>query len=97
MSIQVRYGTFETNSSSTHSLVICTAEEYDMFRRDELRLDSYKGVFKSVSDFESEEEYIDETVDYETYVNSELESFVSRYTTKLGENIVVFGRYGYDG
>lgn len=33
---QVRYGVFESNSSSTHSLCICTDEEYDKFVRGEL-------------------------------------------------------------
>ena len=28
----VRLNTFETNSSSTHSCIICTAEEYDALR-----------------------------------------------------------------
>lgn len=30
--IQTRFGTFETNSSSTHSITICTEEEYDTWR-----------------------------------------------------------------
>lgn len=32
----VRYGVFETNSSSTHSLTVCSATEYDMWRNGEL-------------------------------------------------------------
>lgn len=34
--IQIRHGMFETNSSSTHSLIICSEEEYKQFRRGEL-------------------------------------------------------------
>lgn len=39
--IQIRPGTFETNSSSTHALVFCTAEEYQKYLNDELLLDIY--------------------------------------------------------
>ena len=31
--IQIRKNTFETNSSSSHSLVICTKKEYDLFKQ----------------------------------------------------------------
>lgn len=34
--IQTRFGTFETNSSSTHSITICSQEEYEAFERGEL-------------------------------------------------------------
>ena len=33
---QVRIGTFETNSSSTHTLVIVSKEEYEKFKKGEL-------------------------------------------------------------
>lgn len=39
MKIQVRRGVFETNSSNTHSLTICTADEYEKFRNNELYYD----------------------------------------------------------
>lgn len=29
----IRFGMFETNSSSTHTLVVCTKEEYDAWRK----------------------------------------------------------------
>lgn len=38
---QVRSGVFETNSSSTHSLVICTEEEFEKWKRGEMLLDYY--------------------------------------------------------
>lgn len=34
--IQVRYGMFETNSSSTHSIFIVTEEEYEKLEKEEL-------------------------------------------------------------
>lgn len=42
---QVRFGVFETNSSSTHCLVICTQEEYHQFQKNELMYDSYDQRF----------------------------------------------------
>lgn len=31
--IQIRHNVFETNSSSSHTLVICTKDQYDKFKR----------------------------------------------------------------
>lgn len=41
MKIQIRRGTFETNSSSVHSLCICTKEEFDAWKNGELLYDPY--------------------------------------------------------
>ena len=38
---QVRSGVFETNSSSTHSLTICTEEEFEKWQHEEMLLDTY--------------------------------------------------------
>ena len=42
--IQVRNSVFETNSSSVHSLTMCTAQEYDKWRSGELLYNHYAGV-----------------------------------------------------
>lgn len=42
----IRQNTFETNSSSTHSLVILSKQEYNAWRNDEVVLDIYKGEVK---------------------------------------------------
>lgn len=39
---QVRYGVFESNSSSTHTLTICSKEEYESWQCGELVYDSWK-------------------------------------------------------
>lgn len=39
--------TFETNSSSTHSLTMCTKEEYDNWKNGKLLFDSYYKKFVS--------------------------------------------------
>jgi len=33
----------------------------------------------------------------ESYFDGDLESFADTYTTKNGEKVVAFGKYGYDG
>ena len=44
--IKVRRGTFETNSSSTHSLVMCNGDEYDLLEKNEAFLVSESTVVK---------------------------------------------------
>ena len=44
MKVQIRFGTFETNSSSTHSLVMLNQEEYDRYERDELFISRYGDI-----------------------------------------------------
>lgn len=44
---QIRKNVFETNSSSTHSLTMCTKEEYDNWKNGKLLFDSYYKKFVS--------------------------------------------------
>lgn len=43
--VNIRYGTFETNSSSVHSLMIATDEEYKKLIAGELYIDSVHDIF----------------------------------------------------
>lgn len=43
--IKIRYGVFETNSSSTHSLILCSDEEYKAFERHQLYYNYWKHCF----------------------------------------------------
>lgn len=45
MKTQIRYGTFESNSSSTHSITLCLQEEFDAWKKGELLLDYYNDKF----------------------------------------------------
>lgn len=45
--VTLRLGTFETNSSSTHSMVICTEEEYEKWAKGELYASRYYDGFKT--------------------------------------------------
>ena len=134
---QIRQGVFETNSSSCHTLVVCSKEEYDAWVNGELLLHEWNNNFKSrdslnqfteeqledyynktkqmfwkdwndLSEEEKEEvcnQYMniyDETSDYQTYAQyqnrlGDLEYYEERYTSKSGDEIVIFGEFGYDG
>ena len=55
---QIRRGVFETNSSSTHSLTVCTEDEYNKWKRGELLYDCYEECFIEaigLSDFEKDQ------------------------------------------
>lgn len=78
---QIRVGVFETNSSSTHSITVCTKEEYE-----KLESGNYEGLSDNM--VESYTEYVE---------NDYLESYKKTYKTPNGEEIVIFGNYGQDG
>lgn len=87
---QIRIGTFETNSSSTHSLVVCTDEELEKWKAGELLYDYMNSAVVSAPEedrykyetFEEFKKYLE--VDYHTYV------------TKNGEKLNIICKYGYD-
>lgn len=47
---QIRFGVFETNSSSTHSLTIVSKEEYENFKSGKLIWNRYFSKLQSVED-----------------------------------------------
>lgn len=107
--LQVRRNVFETNSSSTHSITICTEDEYEMWKRGEIYWDRWNETF--VSKEEAEEGFSKSRYDdfnYYLYVESlytfdrynddiEMETYEQHHQTKSGDQIVAFGYYGYDG
>lgn len=136
MKRQIRRGVFETNSSSTHSLTMCTEKQYNDWKNGKLLYDSWNDKFVEVNAFTEQdkedakndyeykksafwknwEQLTDEEIKnwynryarehkltssgYETYEEwkySDLEYFVSTYTTPGGEKVVAFGKYGYNG
>lgn len=100
MKIQIRRGVFETNSSSTHSITICPKKEYQRWVDGELLYDSYSEELVPVN-IEKEDEGDEDDcrcLTYEEYEDEEyLEGYYTEYTTKSGEVIVVFGKFGRDG
>lgn len=121
----VRKGVFETNSSSTHSMIMCTGEEYQKFEDGEMLLNMWDGElfsYDDIVDFINSDDYykdpftksgiditdkravvkwaaanIDDLQDADDFYDTYLETFSQSFTTKSGEKVVAFGRYGYDG
>ena len=93
---QVRQGVFETNSSSVHTITICSDEEYNAWTKGELLVNDYDGEFKHKDDIN---QFSEDFKSYTSYMSSlyDLEYYHTTYTTKGGEKIHVFGRTGYDG
>lgn len=96
---QVRRSVFETNSSSTHSITICTEDEYEKFKCGELMYDSWHEELVSKSTVLSNSE----DGRYSTYGNLgeskwySLDTYYHRFTTPSGDKMVAFGTYGRDG
>lgn len=90
----VRRGVFETNSSSAHSLTICTQDEWNKWKEGELVWDRWsEGLINK--DAKSSLVYTyDEFWDYESFGGDE--KFHEEYTTPSGEVIHAFGYYGYN-
>ena len=123
---QIRFNTFETNSSSTHSLVICTKKQFEDLKKHKLyiyendtlvdlvearaKVEKYYpsrlaelDEYINNQDYESVEEILTdcdiETYDawYDRQEDSGLESYVKTFTTPSGDQMVAWGRYGYNG
>lgn len=93
---QTRRGTFETNSSSTHSICICMKDDYNKWIAGEMIYDNYDEKLISIDEMDKSRSYR-----YKTYTqycdNYDLEGYEAEFTTPSGEQIIVFGEYGYDG
>ena len=91
---QVRKCVLETNSSSTHSLCICTQEEYDKWKNGEMIYDYYNDKIVPIP-------YDISKFRYRTYdkycQNYDLESYEKFFTTPNGDRMVAFGEYGFNG
>ena len=87
----MRTGIFETNSSSTHSIAICTEDDYKAFKKGKKLIDrnSLK-LYDSVEEGMAKDKWAEEE-DFMTY-----EEFEEKFTTPSGDKVVAFGYYGYD-
>lgn len=89
---QIRRGVFETNSSSTHSITICTREEFEKFENGELVCDMWSEKLVPAASDGAEDCYT-----WDTLGGDCLETYVKEFTTPSGDSMVAFGTYGYDG
>jgi hypothetical protein len=94
--LQVRNGVFETNSSSTHSICICTKSDFDKWKSGELIYDRWHD--KLIPTFERKDDDFYDFKTYDEYQDRwELEQYTVNFTTPSGDEMVAFGEYGYDG
>lgn len=100
--VKVRRSVFETNSSSTHSLTMCSRQEFDEWRRGERVYDIEDEELVLIDKLTKEQK---EDIDEETYytyegyndfVSEYDDSFEDTYFTKSGEEVIAFGYYGYN-
>lgn len=110
MKRQVRFGVWESNSSSTHSLTMVSKEEYEKWENGEYYmcdgyLVSYEEIVKEYEDKKFEYETIEDFMNDYSYYNFNdwwdrkeeyYEIFSRTYKTKSGESVVAFGYYGQD-
>lgn len=98
---QIRIGVFETNSSSTHSITIVSKENYNRWKNGEMLFDQdSESIVKIPEDYneETQDDKYDYLKTYDDWVNgSEMEDYFAEFKTEHDDEIVVFGRYGYDG
>ncbi len=102
MLIQIRRGTFETNSSSTHSLVMCSGQEWDKFMKGELVFDADSDTF--IPEIMIDDDYDEEDDGKRYYTYKEMfedgdfdyETITEEYTTKSGDKVVGISYYGYN-
>lgn len=98
--LQIRQGVFETNSSSTHSICICTEEDYQKFRSGEKLFDTYGDCLVDKEQAEKDTEswghrYVNSIYDIsQDWYNTG--SFDEHFTTPSGDKMAVFGVYGYN-
>lgn len=103
--MKIRRGVFETNSSSVHSLTMCTDNEYDKWQRGDLVYDYMNERLVPISSLSEEEiKQIDDDDYYDffsfegyfDYVSSNFETFDESFITPKGEKVIAFGYYGHD-
>lgn len=100
MKRQIRRGVFETNSSSTHSLTMCTESDFEKWLNGELVWSRWDDelvpitskVRESMDNNEREYLTYDQFNDWD-YLD--YETFEQRFETPNNERVVAFGYYGY--
>ncbi len=112
MKRQIRRGVFETNSSSVHSLTMCSDDDFQkwkdgevLFRKWEkefVTIDELKKEFANEIDWNNEDEVEELLSDkrietYDEFFNEiDFETFEQEYTTPSGDKVIGFGYYGHD-
>jgi len=88
----IRYGVFETNSSSVHSLCVCNEEEYKKFKKRDLVLDTYESkLISRPEDFEKYNVFGEEIEEEPRYIEYNYAPDAKlNFTTPSGDKMVAF-------
>ena len=92
----IRRGVFETNSSSVHSLTMCSDEEWQKWKSGELVFDDWKGVLVPQGELENNDNKFNFPDDFFDHYGDDYDLFNETYTTPNGEVVHAFGYYGHD-
>ncbi len=103
MKFSVRRNVFETNSSSTHSITMCTESDYGKWKKGELIWDYDEDKLIPVPEGFKERDEEGELIEdfenlytYERFDELEYEIFENSFVTPSGEEVIAFGYYGND-
>ena len=106
MKLQVRRNVFETNSSSVHSITMCTEEDFKAWKKGLKYFDSWNECLIDAKDValsknsDDEDKYDDKQYlgynEYWEHYEEEFEGFEEKFITPGGEKVIAFGYYGAD-
>lgn len=96
----IRRGVFETNSSSVHSITMCSENEWNEWKRGKLVWDYFTEKLIPVNNDVGEVDN-DRYYSYENWFDSDwfrdyYDKYHDEYTLPSGEVIHAFGYYGHD-
>ena len=102
----IRNGMFETNSSSVHTITMCSGSDYDKWEKGELVYDRWREELVNPSSVDpslfhenddDDDGYFKSPDDFFEYIEQcAFETYTKKFTTEKGEKIVAFGYYGHD-
>ena len=101
MKRQIRRGVFETNSSSVHSLTMCTSFDYDKWKNGELVWSRWDDELIPITDeikrsMDNDEREFLTYEQFGDYDYMEYETYSESFKTPSGETVYGFGYYGHD-
>lgn len=103
--ISIRRGVFETNSSSTHSITMCSENEYDKWKNGELYFERYNDCFCSKEDIinkarKSKNEALEKQKNgekiysyQEDYINAKNDEELFKVEYSDGENYMTYDEF----
>jgi len=90
----IRIGTFETNSSSTHSLILVNVDEFEKFKNKELYFYIWGDKFLKKEEIAELEDFKSEYPDYKELDDSEKETAINDFICDFSEcDYPVLGTY----